>query len=483
MTPGAGPLGAVFTPARWARWALDRLDVPARTAGGATVCDPTAGEGAFALALAEAWAGTSGTFDRAWARRITLVEREGTFLEAFARRWRTRWGFAFPEDHLVEADVVTAPPDQRFDWVVGNPPWATYPDLSADDQTRYRPWFSALGLVSRAPDLLLGRSRLDVAALVTARVLGALVAPGGRAGFFLPLSLFHNEGAPGRWRARWRPDVVYDLTGCRVFPGVATRCGWAEFTPGRPRDGREVAYFCGGPGAWEPRRAVQDDDEGPLRLVDPGAPADLPTLDLDAWQRPRQGINTGGLNAAFHVTAPPRGVDPAFVHPLAAKADRFVLVPYDRQGRILDAGALADTGLDRYWEPWKAKLAARKGVLLGTQLAQGRWWALLGVGAYAFAPYKVLWSAYGGHRLDARVFGPRDDGTVWQGDQALQAYVPCLDEADARRIAEFLNGDEVGRYLTGSRGAGTRNWAQPGRFKRLWRFRPGSGTPGPTSGS
>jgi hypothetical protein len=473
-----GALGAFFTPPAWARWALDRLDAPALTAAGATVCDPTAGQGAFALALAEAWAGPRGAFDPAWARRITLVEREGAFLESFAQTWHRRWGFAFPEGNLVETDVVTSPPDQQFDLVVGNPPWVTYPDLGPGDQARYRPWFTALGLVGRAPDLLLGRSRLDLAALVTARAFDALVAPGGRAGFFLPLSLFHNDGAPGRWRARWPATAVFDLSEARPFPDVATRCGWAEFCPWTPVTTEAhgtVEYFTGAPGRWMSHRAVHDDAEAPLRLVEPGESDDLPSLAIDPWQRPRQGINTGGLNAAFHVAAPPPGVDPAYVHPLAAKADRFILVPYDRRGRAVDAGEVERSGLGRYWEPWKDRMASRKGVMLGTQLAQGRWWALLGVGPYTFAPYKVLWSAYGGQRLDARVYGPRDDGAVWQGDQALQAYVPCLDKADAVRIAEFLNGDEVGRYLAGLRGAGTRNWAQPGRFKRLWRFRTGPG--------
>ncbi|HTH14253.1 MAG TPA: hypothetical protein VMB23_07640, partial [Spirochaetia bacterium] len=229
----SGPVGAVFTPPFWARWALDRLDAPGRVAAGASFCDPTAGEGAFAHGLAEAWAGKSGTFDRTWANRITLVDREPAFLETFARSWRGRWGFSFPEKNLRITDMVTDPPQTPFDLVVGNPPWATYPDLSPEDQDRYRPWFSRLDLVGRPQDLLLGRSGLDLAALVTARVFSTLVAPGGRAGFFLPLSLFHNEGAPTRWR-RWRPDAVFDLTALRPFPGVSTRCGWAEFAPDRP---------------------------------------------------------------------------------------------------------------------------------------------------------------------------------------------------------------------------------------------------------
>ena len=439
------PMGVVFTPLSWARWAVDRLDAPARVATGASFCDPTAGEGVFAWALAETWAEPGGKFDAAWARKITLIDRNGGYLEAFARRWRQRWGFAFPED-----------------------------------QQRYRSWFPALGLVGQPSELLLGRSRLDLAALVTARAFETLLAPGGRSGFFLPLSLFHNDGAPGRWR-RWRPDVVFDLTEARPFPGVSTRCGWAEFAPHR-RHPWPLPYFTGVPGAWVEHAAITDAEGGPWRLLAPGTSRTLPRLPLEPWQRPRQGINTGGCNAAFHVAAPPPGVDGQFVHPLAGKPG-YILVPYDHLGKLLDETQLVQSGLAGWWEPWREKLAARKGVLLGSQLSRGRWWALLGVGPYAFAPFKVIWSAYGKGKLNATVFGPRPDGRVWQADQALQAYVPCLSEDDAVRVAEFLNGDDVAAYLEGLQGAGTKSWAQPGRFKPLWRFPPTTETPGETTGN
>lgn len=466
MTGGPGAVGAVFTPPEWAAWALERLDAPARVAAGATFCDPTAGEGAFAWALAGAWTAGRGSPDPAWVRRITLIEREGRFLEAFARKWRERWGSAFPEANLIEADVVTTTGGEPFDLVAGNPPWITYPDLTDADKALYRPWFASTGLVGRPSELLLGRSRLDLAALVTARVLEARLADGGQAGFFLPLSLFQNSGAPALWREKWPAARLFDLSEARPFPQVGTRCAWAEFSPGTAFPEKPVR-FTGRPGAW----------------TEPPPPFPGPVLEVATWQKPRQGINTGGLNAAFHTDRPPDGVDPAFVHPLSRKTGRWILVPYRRDGTILDASALRDSGLEAHWAPWKEALAARRGVLLGAQLGQGRWWALLGVGGYAFAPYKVIWSAYGKHKMDAAVWGPRDDGAVWQADQALQAYLPAADEDDARRICHFLNGPEVGRYLKESGTGGTPSWAQPGRIRGLLRFRPGTDTPGGATGN
>ncbi len=468
--------GVVFTPSAWARWAVERLNAPALVAAGATFCDPTAGEGAFVFALAEATVGLRGVPDAAWADRVWLIERDGAFLETFARRWREAWGFAFPERNLIETDVVLNPPKRQYDLVAGNPPWITYPDLSSQDQAAYRPWFQTLDLVGPPSQLLLGRSRLDLAALVTASVFTNLVSPRGRAGFFLPLSLFHNDGSAARWRS-WRPDSVVDLTELRPFPGVATRCGWAEFTPGSPPAvGRPIPYLTGSPGRWEEQEAVEHTEGAPWRIIPKGTSAALPSCPLQTWQRPRQGINTGGANAAFHVVGPPPGVDPSFVHPLATArlrgtdAKKWILVPYHRNGSLLDENELEASGLAAFWSAWRERLSSRRGVLLGSQLSRGRWWALLGVGAYAFTPYKVVWSAYGRARLDASVLGPRSDGSVWQADQALQAYIPCLDEAEAQRLRDFLNSEPVADYLASLRGAGTKNWAQPGRFKPLWRF-------------
>lgn len=46
-------IGEVFTPLTWAKWLIDRWNVFESWVGGRTICDPTAGTGAFALALME----------------------------------------------------------------------------------------------------------------------------------------------------------------------------------------------------------------------------------------------------------------------------------------------------------------------------------------------------------------------------------------------------------------------------------------------
>ena len=104
-------------------------------------------------------------------------------------------------------------------------------------------------------------------------------------------------------------------------------------------------------------------------------------------------------------------------------------------------------------------------------MRSGAWWACLGVGPYAFAPYKVAWSAYGSAEFAPRVFG-RFRGRSWQGNQALHAYLPCSSLNEARRLRRELARPGTQEYLESFRMRGTRSWAQPGRIARLFRFDP-----------
>ena len=100
---------------------------------------------------------------------------------------------------------------------------------------------------------------------------------------------------------------------------------------------------------------------------------------------------------------------------------------------------------------------------------RGCWWALLGVGPYAFAPFKVMWEAYGKDQFNPIVV--RDvDGQVWQGNQAMHAFIPCWQEAEAQRIKTALENPEILALLHQLNGAGRCNWAQPGKIKKIIAF-------------
>ncbi len=93
------------------------------------------------------------------------------------------------------------------------------------------------------------------------------------------------------------------------------------------------------------------------------------------------------------------------------------------------------------------------------------WWALLGVGPYNFAPYKIVWEAYGRKKFSPQIFEGQ-----WQANQALQAFIPCDSEKEAKNILQKLENPVVEKILLSHRMEGTMNWAQPGKIKKLINF-------------
>ena len=77
-----------------------------------------------------------------------------------------------------------------------------------------------------------------------------------------------------------------------------------------------------------------------------------------------------------------------------------------------------------------------------------------------------MWEAYGRRTFHPVVLGSVA-GQPWQANQALQALMPCPDQTSAQHLAEQLGNATVQDYLTAQQMAGTMNWAQPGRIKRM----------------
>ena len=164
----------------------------------------------------------------------------------------------------------------------------------------------------------------------------------------------------------------------------------------------------------------------------------MPEIGLKAEQKPRQGVNTCGANSVYIFDEKPSYLPDEFLYPLATKElwrqeavspCKWILLPYHQQTakpltwcQIEQYPALRD-----YLHSVQDVLQERKGLLLRTALKKGNWWALLGVGPYAFAPFKVIWEAYGRARFHPIVLGSVD-GQMWQGNQAMHAFIPCWTE-------------------------------------------------------
>jgi hypothetical protein len=440
---GSGAIGEVFTPAVWVRWLLDRRNLVRRWLDGATLLDPAMGQGDIFAGLISGALELGADVNRLPFDRLYGIELRERNLRAFFERLPPEIRARMRAENFLCADALLADVPRRADILVGNPPWKNFNDLPEDYKRVLKPVYKEYGLVLNKRQVLLGGSRVDVAALFVARSIVEYLRPGGEACFFLPLSLFLNPGAHGIFR---------------------------RFTAREPIGGSD------GP------LAVRERAHGEVGLS--------ARLALPAHARPRQGANTCGANRylmlagvttgnLFRAVTPlgERELESQLLYPLITAANlagasepaQFILLAYDpATGQPLTLEKLAAFPRTlAYLREIRGELAARKGVLIRSLVARGRWWSLLGVGRYSFAPYKVVWRAFGGRSMNPVIFSSYA-ARSWQPNQALQAYVPCYSIQEARACARFLASREAARFLAAFRMGGTKSWAQPGRVKNLF---------------
>lgn len=481
-----------MTPLRWAKWLVRESGFTAKWASGAMICDPTAGRGVFANALIDVATEDGLDVDDAMLSRLFLIEREPKFLRDFRESFRLKYSRAFPEQNTICADIVLDNPRRTFDFLVGNPPWANFNDLPRAYKERLKRAFIANGLVEGNQSLLLGCSRVDFSALVLTVVMKDNLQTHGEGCFFVPLSLFQSDGAHSGFRkysvcgTRFRPTAIWDFAESKVFPDVATRFGAARFErdaiPSYP-----IPYRVKSRVDWLDRLAAPfGDANAPLAVFDSAQEferASRPTMiEVQENQQPRQGVNTCGANDVFIFDELPFDLPQDFLFPLITKEcfreeapspRKHVLLPYDQQtGRPLDSAKMRSIlTLAAYFSTRKSRLLARKGTMLNTWMKRGIWWACLGVGGYSFAPFKVVWEAYGKAIFRPRIFGSHNC-KPWQANQAMQAFIPCWSLADAEALLDRLENSNIESCLKSLNVEGTCNWAQPGRIKRFLQFKP-----------
>ena len=487
-------IGQVFTPLKWAEWLINRWGVFEAWVDGAHICDPTAGQGIFALAMLHIARRKGVPITRERLSRLTLIEIVPSYLERFKEDVKREFGIDFPASQVFCQDVIMEAHAGKYDILVGNPPWANFSALPTAYKEHLKPFFLEEGLVPDRRKMLLGSSRIDIAALVLKVVLGRLLKKNGIGYFYIPTSLFFGDGAHSGFRnylARdsrnatdsyrdFAIDIVYEWTSTKVFDGVSTSYCCARFR-GDTRQNFPVSYFRESEGRWVEHKALPfKNPTDPWRVVrDLNELKESVTLKvrLSPEQAPRQGVNTCGANSVFIFDQKPLHLPDEFLYPLATKElwrqqtvlpQKWILLPYHQQtGRPLTSCQIEQfAALRNHLQNVQGVLQARKGMLLRTALKRGNWWALLGVGPYSFAPFKVIWEAYGKDQFNPIVLG-NVEGQMWQGNQSMHAFIPCWTECDAERIKTALENPEIPVLLRQLNGAGKCNWAQPGKIKKI----------------
>lgn len=501
--------GAFFTPYPIASDMIRIHGIHRKWSKGASVLDPTAGDGSLLEALIRCCRDDDIPVTPSMISRLKGYEKEEDFIQGFPKRIQQRYGLALPNDVLECRDFLKVPPSS-YDILFGNPPWLNFTDVREDEKEEVKEYFVRYGLTGGGRGILLGGSRIDLAALMIQKGVQDHLTPGGSAYFFIPLSLMLNEGAHNVFRRgrissgthknttvdRFCFTEIRDFGEQEIFTGVQTRSGFIALKKSSDPVYPLPYYTLAGSLSsisWHREEARPVGKEGTAFAVSQDHPPNPVTIQKAS--RPRQGINTGGRNSLFifdrceeagqglwnlenrEISARLPG---ELIYPLVNRLQfrgeenpvKYIFLPYNSlTGRPLNPEELKEYPAARdYLEHHKNSLETRKGTLIGNAINKGLYWSLLGVGPYSFSPWKIVWEAYGKHEFAPRIFGKVSAAgglKPWIPNQALQASCSFESQDEAEQVLEGLKQPAIEGALKKHRMEGTCNWAQPGRIRHF----------------
>lgn len=487
-------LGNVFTPIDWAIYFIEKYKIFEKWINGASVFDPTMGEGNLLEALIEYGLKNSYTIQNLPVHNLFGCEIDQEYYQSAIKKFSDKYGLDLSAQ-LFCSDILELNIPNKFDILFGNPPYINFNDIQDTEyKERLKKLFIEYDLVSNRQKTLLGYSRIDLSALILKKVIKHFLKENADAYFFIPMSLLLNDGASEGFRNYKIKDVffsvksVYDFKDLKVFNDIQTRCGFIHIK----RDEQPkfpIPYYSYSSDIQSFIEAYAQplfNNNNPLS-IQYNNDFNCLSIQIHKTNNPRQGINTCGANSVFQIN--PQNlrlfdkenyilynqfIIPAkFVFPLLNSRNfrdkdfetihKYILLPYKSNGKVLNADELNEySGLYDYLYTYKDTLTNRKGVLVQSQIKKGIFWALLGVGEYNFYRYKIVWQSYG-----KKEFVPYLVDGKWQGNQSLNAYIPVNDYEYAVSILKALKNQSINDYLQSFQMGGSMNFAQPGRIKKL----------------
>lgn len=486
-------IGVVYTPLQWAKFALEKYGVFDLWIAGKTIFDPTMGCGNLLASLVEYGLSKGYKIPQLPLHNLFGLEIENAAyqkaVDLFSDHYQTDMTGNFYHGDIFNFN------EKQFDALFGNPPWCNFVDLPNDYKEKIKPLFYTYSMINNSKKLLLGGSRIDIAALVIQKTIACNLKENGAAVFFLPLSLFLNDGAHTAFRkfcvqgSRYSLCSVYDFDTIDVFEKRATRYGLALFKKNAAQT-YSIPFFRMENDTWKEYTALSSGEGQAYRISGntQWQKTDIPCIDAPRDAKPRQGVNPCGAINVF-VFKEYTDIDAdickvndkyylpkKYIYPLITannfrenkNASKWVLLPYNKTtGKPLAPSEMKNEYyLFQYLQLHKNVLENRKGVLIQSQIKRGIWWALLGVGTYSFSHYKIVWEAYG-----KNTFRPQLFGGAWQANQSLQAFIPCNDKLTADDLLIQLKNPKIEEYLRASKMEGTMNWAQPGKMAAIFHYR------------
>ncbi|MBN1589649.1 MAG: N-6 DNA methylase [Pirellulales bacterium] len=235
-------LGEYYTPDWLAEHVLDAVGYQGQT--DSRLLDPTCGSGVFLLSAIRRIRQSSGKDvpPEALGQRIlenvagydvnpvaVLTSRANCLL---AIRDLVPAGSPCPAPLVRLRDVILDPsePDERFDFVVGNPPWVAWDNLPDDYREQTKPFWQDYGLFSlTGTQARHGGGKKDLSMLVLYRAADRHLRRGGRLGFVITQTVFQTKGAGDGFRRFQLGEQgeplgvlrVDDLAGLKPFAGAS----------------------------------------------------------------------------------------------------------------------------------------------------------------------------------------------------------------------------------------------------------------------
>lgn len=390
----------------------------------------------------------------------------------------------------------------RVDYVAGNPPWVNWESLPEEYRNQSLPIWNHYGLKDTSfGRSAIGKSKHELAALFVFAASDNYLAPGGRLGFVITQSLFKNKGAGGfRLLAYAKttlcPVSITDMVECGIFEGAINRTATLAVEKSNKPIIFPLPYT-----AWFPvgdpdipESASLDAAKQLVKCVPMVATPSETGVATSPWMtcpkavsgslykvlgraffRAYEGVNSGGLVGAFrvrklkpigrtHTLIENLGEGKVKIEIVTHQVENEILYPFLRgrdvqrwNGRescsyilthdaehrrpysIAEMRAHFPKALE-YLTKFKRELQARKSAPVRQQMESGAFYALLGVGPYTVAEWKVLFKDLT-EFFQCCVVGPKnssDSERPLVPDYTLR-MIPAESEDEAHYIAALLN--------------------------------------------
>ena len=230
---------------------------------------------------------------------------------------------------------------QRFDFVVGNPPWVNWQHLCEERRDEIKPLWQLYGLFSLSGTRgRLGGGKKDLSMLFTYVCADRYLKPEGTLAFLITQSVFKSKGAgDGFRRFRYqsedqtvylKPTVVHDFSAFEPFEGATTQTAlcclrktdqpvdypvdyrqWTKTGRGRISSdaGLDRALERLNVADRAARPVDADHDASPWLTAPTGALAGISKVIGHSAYTAYEGVNSGGLNGCYWVREIQRRID------------------------------------------------------------------------------------------------------------------------------------------------------------------------------